>query len=111
MAWDIERDLELESYEVEGAATSYVVGSKSPLGYVVTSRNEVVSLDRGTVVTLFNLPDCVPTLPVRFTMNSSEEFFVLGSRVHMRYNLAQIIYAHGLKQGEEEVNEIDKCCY
>ena len=110
--WDIDRDIEIESVEVQSADLPYLLGRKSPLGYVVTPDNETISLDRGTLLTLYNVSlEDIPRTRVHFAMNSTEEFFVLGSRVHVRYNLAQIIYAHGLRRGEERIALMEKAYY
>ena len=73
----------------------------------------MTSLDRGVAYTLFNVrvKDKFPAMKVPFRMNGSEEYFVVGQTLHLRYNLAQILYAHGLRNKEERLVRMEKICY
>ena len=44
-------------------------------------------------------------------MSQHEEYFVLGTSLYTRYNLAQILYAQSLRDGEEQPSCLDKACY
>ena len=110
--WDLERDLELESVENEEAENVILLGAKGKFGYIVGSSNAVTSLDRGVVYNLFNVQvDKFQASKVPFRMNSTEEYFVVGQTLHLRYNLAQILYAQGLRNKEERLCRMEKICY
>ena len=80
LVWDLERDLELESIENEEKDNVILLGEKGAFGYIVGSSNQVTSLDRGVVYTLFNIhvKDKFPATKVPYRMNGSEEYFVVG---------------------------------
>ena len=112
LVWDLERDLELESVENEEAENVILLGAKGKFGYIVGSSNAVTSLDRGVVYNLFNVQvDKFQASKVPFRMNSTEEYFVVGQTLHLRYNLAQILYAQGLRNKEERLCRMEKICY
>ena len=133
VAWDTERDVEVESYESEDVENVLLHGQSSALGYLVNSRNEVVSLATSIIRTLYktSMKGRLTAPRVMLQMSANEEYFLFGSNVQLRYNLAQFLYAEELKElgtllrnegsefpgvpdfeGARERNtDMEKCCY
>ena len=103
LAWDVVKDIELESFESEDLNNLIMLGAKGNFGYIVNSRNEVISLDRSITFTMFNIwmRGNFPVFEVTYLMNSTEEYFVFDKTIYLRYSLAQILYAQGLRDREE----------
>ena len=82
LAWDIVRDMEVESFESEDIENLLMLGQNGDFGYIVNSRNEVISLDRSITFTMFNIniKGKFPMYAVNFLMNSQRSTLSSATR-------------------------------
>ena len=78
LVWDLEQDLEVDSVETSDEHTAIILGESGPHGYLLTSSNEVISIDKSMTLTMFQVslanleePNDTPLM-----MSRREDYFV-----------------------------------